>query len=204
MLDDDHDIPAGGAGPFTDVTQPVLQTADEHVFASHVPGASGELLVRSYVVTHGVDAVVTRGSNTYGPYHHPEKLIPLFVTNAIDDRPLPLYGDGLQRRDWLYVADHAGAVEHVLRHGVPGEVYNVAGGTELPNREVVRLLLERQHVAHDRVDEPALRAQELLGGAVYFDAATDDARLTLANVVGAGEAGAAVLNYAGYRAWVFK
>ena len=65
--------------------------------------AAGELLVRSYVVTHGVDAVVTRGSNTYGPYHHPEKLIPLFVTNAIDDRPLPLYGDGLQRRDWLYV-----------------------------------------------------------------------------------------------------
>ena len=70
--------------------------------------AAGELLVRSYVVTHGVDAVVTRGSNTYGPYHHPEKLIPLFITNALDDRPLPLYGDGLQRRDWLYVADHAG------------------------------------------------------------------------------------------------
>jgi dTDP-glucose 4,6-dehydratase len=71
--------------------------------------AAGELLVRSYVVTHGLDAVVTRGSNTYGPYHHPEKLIPLFVTNAIDDQPLPLYGDGLQRRDWLYVADHAGS-----------------------------------------------------------------------------------------------
>jgi dTDP-glucose 4,6-dehydratase len=69
--------------------------------------AAGELLVRSYVITHGVDAVVTRGSNTYGPYHHPEKLIPLFVTNALDDRPLPLYGDGLQRREWLYVSDHA-------------------------------------------------------------------------------------------------
>ena len=79
--------------------------------------AAGELLVRSYVVTHGVDVVVTRGSNTYGPYQHPEKLIPLFITNAIDDQPLPLYGDGLQRRDWLYVADHAGAIEHVLRHG---------------------------------------------------------------------------------------
>ena len=65
--------------------------------------AAGELLVQSYVVTHGVDAVVTRGSNTYGPFHHPEKLIPLFVTNAIDDQPLPLYGDGLQQRDWLYV-----------------------------------------------------------------------------------------------------
>ena len=105
--------------------------------------ASGELLVRSYVVTHGLDAVVTRGSNTYGPYHHPEKLIPLFVTNAIDDLPLPLYGDGLQRREWLYVADHAAAIDFVLRRGVPGETYNVAGPTERTNREVVQLLLDR-------------------------------------------------------------
>ena len=100
--------------------------------------ASGELLVRSYVVTHGIDAVVTRGSNTYGPYQHPEKLIPLFITNALDDKALPLYGDGLQRRDWLYVADHAGAIDHVLRHGVSGETYNVPGSVELTNREVVR------------------------------------------------------------------
>ncbi len=105
--------------------------------------AAGELLARSYFVTYGLDVVVTRGSNTYGPYQHPEKLIPLFVTNAIDDRPLPLYGDGLQRRDWLYVADHAGAVEHVLHHGVAGEVYNTPGDEELPNREVVELLLQR-------------------------------------------------------------
>ena len=105
--------------------------------------AAGELLVRSYIVTHGVDAVVTRGSNTYGPYHHPEKLIPLFVTNAIDDQPLPLYGDGLQRRDWLYVADHAAAVDHVLRHGATGETYNIPGGVEMANRDVVALLLER-------------------------------------------------------------
>jgi dTDP-glucose 4,6-dehydratase len=105
--------------------------------------AAGELLVRSYVVTHGLDAVVTRGSNTYGPYHHPEKLIPLFITNAIDDLPLPLYGDGLQRRDWLYVADHADAIDHVLRHGVAGETYNVPGGTEMANRDTIRLLLER-------------------------------------------------------------
>jgi len=103
--------------------------------------AAGELLVRSYVVTHDVDAVVTRGSNTYGPYHHPEKLIPLFVTNAIDDRPLPLYGDGLQRRDWLYVADHAAAIDFVLRHGVSSETYNVAGGAERTNRDVVERLL---------------------------------------------------------------
>jgi len=104
--------------------------------------AAGELLVRSYVITHGVDAVVTRGSNTYGPYHHPEKLIPLFVTNALDDQPLPLYGDGLQRREWLYVSDHAGAVDFVLRNGASGETYNVAGPTERTNREVVALLLE--------------------------------------------------------------
>jgi dTDP-glucose 4,6-dehydratase len=104
--------------------------------------AAGELLTRSYHVTYGLDVVITRGSNTYGPFHHPEKLIPLFITNALDDRELPLYGDGLQRRDWLYVADHAGAVEHVLHHGVSGEVYNVPGDRELANREVVRLLLE--------------------------------------------------------------
>ncbi len=104
--------------------------------------ASGELLVGSYVATHGIDAVVTRGSNTYGPYHHPEKLIPLFITNALEDRPLPLYGDGLQQRDWLFVTDHAGAIETVLRRGVSGETYNIPGSAEMTNREVVRLLLE--------------------------------------------------------------
>ncbi len=94
-------------------------------------------------MTYGLDAVVTRGSNTYGPYHHPEKLIPLFITNAIDDQPLPLYGDGLQRRDWLYVADHAGAIGHVLDHGVAGETYNVPGDNERTNRDVVAHSLER-------------------------------------------------------------
>jgi dTDP-glucose 4,6-dehydratase len=103
--------------------------------------ASGELLARAYHVTYGLDVVVTRGSNTYGPYHHPEKLIPLFVTNALDDQPLPLYGDGLQRRDWLYVSDHAGAVAHVLAHGVAGEVYNIPGEAELTNRDVAARLL---------------------------------------------------------------
>ncbi len=103
--------------------------------------ASGELLARAYHVTYGVDAVVTRGSNTYGPFHHPEKLIPLFVTNALDDQPLPLYGDGLQRRDWLFVTDHAGAVAHVLEHGEPGAVYNIPGEAELTNREVAARLL---------------------------------------------------------------
>jgi len=103
--------------------------------------AGGELLVNSYFVTYGMDALVTRGSNTYGPYHHPEKLIPLFITNAIDDQPLPLYGDGLQRRDWLYVADHAGAIGHVLQNGRSGEVYNVPAENERTNRAVVTDLL---------------------------------------------------------------
>ncbi len=105
--------------------------------------AAGELLVGSYAVTHGVDAVVTRGSNTYGPFHHPEKLIPLFVTNAIDDQPLPMYGDGLQQRDWLFVSDHAGAIDHVLRHGASGETYNVPGSAEMVNRDVIAALLDR-------------------------------------------------------------
>ena len=105
--------------------------------------AAGELLARSYFVTFGLDVVITRGSNTYGPFQHPEKLIPLFISNAMDDQPLPLYGDGLQRRDWLYVTDHAGAVEHALHHGTTGETYNVPGEAELPNREVVAELLAR-------------------------------------------------------------
>jgi len=105
--------------------------------------AAAELLVRSYHVTYGLDVVVTRGSNTYGPYHHPEKLIPLFITNALDDRPLPLYGDGLQRRDWLHVTDHAAGVDFVLRHASAGETYNVAGGTEMANRDTVALLLDQ-------------------------------------------------------------
>jgi dTDP-glucose 4,6-dehydratase len=103
--------------------------------------AAGELLVHSYCVTYDLDALVTRGSNTYGPYHYPEKLIPLFVTNAIDDQPLPLYGDGLQRRDWLHVADHAGAIDHVLERGAAGEIYNVPAGNERANREIVAALL---------------------------------------------------------------
>ena len=103
--------------------------------------ASGELLVRAYHVTFGLDAVITRGSNTYGPHQHPEKLIPLFTTNALEGKPLPMYGDGMQIRDWLHVTDHAAGIDFVLRHGKPGEAYNVAGGTELPNRDVIGRLL---------------------------------------------------------------
>ena len=103
--------------------------------------AAGDLLVGAYHATFGIDVVVTRGANTYGPRQHPEKLIPLFVTNALENRPLPLYGDGLQRRAWLHVGDHAGAIAHVLATGVPGGVYNVPGSQELANRDVVDRVL---------------------------------------------------------------
>src|SRR4029079_936282 len=96
--------------------------------------AAGEQLARSYFVTYGLDVLITRGSISYGLFQHPEKLIPLFISTAIDDQPLPLYGDGLQRRDWLYVSDHAGAVEYVLHYGEAGEIYKVPGAAELPHR----------------------------------------------------------------------
>jgi len=104
--------------------------------------AAGEILAMSYHVTYGTDVVVTRGCNTYGPFQHPEKLIPLFVTNALEDKQLPLYGDGLQERDWLHVSDHAAAIEFVLANGNAGEAYNLLGGQERTNRDVVRMLLE--------------------------------------------------------------
>jgi dTDP-glucose 4,6-dehydratase len=104
--------------------------------------AAGELLVGSYFSTYGLDVVVTRGSNTYGPFQHPEKLIPLFVTNALNDEHLPLYGDGLQRRDWLHVSDHADAIDFVLRNGEAGKAYNVPGGCERTNRDIVKQLLD--------------------------------------------------------------
>jgi dTDP-glucose 4,6-dehydratase len=89
-----------------------------------------------------VPVVITRGSNTFGPYQYPEKLLPLFVTNAIDDRPLPLYGDGLQRRDWLYIDDHCCGILTAAERGMPGEAYNVGGGNERTNRQVTALILQ--------------------------------------------------------------
>lgn len=103
--------------------------------------AGGDLLVRSYWATYGFPVLITRGSNTYGPNQYPEKFVPLFVTNAIDDQPLPLYGDGRYRRDWLSVFDHCGAIEHVLRHGEPGGIYNIGGGNERENIAVAGTIL---------------------------------------------------------------
>ncbi len=103
--------------------------------------AAGELLAAAYHVTHGTDVVITRGSNTYGPYQHPEKLIPLFITNALQDEPLPMYGDGQQQRDWLHVDEHADAIAFVLDHGASGEAYNVRGMGHRANREVTGAIL---------------------------------------------------------------
>ncbi len=104
--------------------------------------AGGDLLVRSYWTTYRFPVLITRGSNTYGPNQYPEKFIPLFATNAIDDQPLPLYGDGRHRRDWLSVFDHCRGIEHVLFHGEPGCVYNIGGGNERENIAVAELILK--------------------------------------------------------------
>ena len=102
--------------------------------------AGGDLQVLAYVRTFGVDASITRGANTYGPNQYPEKLVPLFVTNALDGEPVPVYGDGRQRREWLHVDDHCAAIELVLRDGGRGEVYNV-GGEEQENLALTRQIL---------------------------------------------------------------
>jgi len=107
-----------------------------------VAKAAGDLHIPAYVRTFGVDASITRGSNTYGPNQYPEKLVPLFVTNALDGQPLPVYGDGRQIRDWLHVEDHCAAVEFVLHEGKPGEIYNVGGGNERENIEITHMIVE--------------------------------------------------------------
>jgi dTDP-glucose 4,6-dehydratase len=105
--------------------------------------AGGDLLALSYFSTYRFPVLVTRGSNTFGPNQYPEKFIPLFVTNALENEPLPLYGDGRYRRDWLSVFDHCRAIDHVLTHGEPGTVYNIGGGNERENVEVAQIILSR-------------------------------------------------------------
>jgi dTDP-glucose 4,6-dehydratase len=103
--------------------------------------AGSDLLARSYFVTYKMPVAITRASNNYGPYQFPEKLIPLMISNALEDRKLPVYGDGLQVRDWLYVDDHCRAVRAVLERGRVGEIYNIGGNRSLPNLDVVRKVL---------------------------------------------------------------
>jgi len=104
--------------------------------------AGGELLALAYHKTFDVQVCITRGSNTYGPFQYPEKVIPLFITNAIDDIPLPLYGDGMNVRDWLHVLDHCSGIDLVLHEGVPGEIYNIGGDNERTNIEITHMILE--------------------------------------------------------------
>jgi dTDP-glucose 4,6-dehydratase len=104
--------------------------------------AGSDLIALSYFTTFKSPVVVTRASNNYGPYQFPEKLIPLMISNALDDKPLPIYGDGLQVRDWLYVDDHCRAILAILEKGREGEIYNIGGSRSLPNRDVVSMILQ--------------------------------------------------------------
>ncbi|MBV8244520.1 MAG: dTDP-glucose 4,6-dehydratase [Candidatus Eremiobacteraeota bacterium] len=104
--------------------------------------AGGDMQTLAYFATYRAPVLVTRGSNTYGPYQYPEKLIPLFVTNLIDDEPVPVYGDGLQVRDWIHVEDHVRGILHVLQRGAIGEVYNLGGGNPRTNLEITEVLVE--------------------------------------------------------------
>ncbi len=104
--------------------------------------ASADLMINAYHVTYGLPATITRGANNIGPYQYPEKVLPLFITNALDDLPLPLYGDGLQVRDYQYVLDHCEAIDIVLHNGKIGEVYNIGTGTEMRNIDMTHLILQ--------------------------------------------------------------
>jgi dTDP-glucose 4,6-dehydratase len=115
-----------------------------------VAKAAGDMWIPAYVRTFGIDASVSRGANTYGSHQYPEKMVPLFTTNALDGLPLPVYGDGRQRREWLHVADHCAGIDVVLREGKAGEIYNV-GGQERENMDVVRRILDLTGASPDLV-----------------------------------------------------
>lgn len=120
--------------------------------------AGADRLAYSYWATYGVPVIVTRASNNYGPNQFPEKIIPLFITNALDDRPVPLYGDGLNERDWLHVMDHCRALDLLLDAGTPGEAYNIGGGNHVRNvdltRDILRLLGKPESLIHHVPDRP--------------------------------------------------
>ena len=114
--------------------------------------AGGEFLARAYHRTHGLDILITRCSNNYGPHHFPEKLIPLFITNLIDGKKVPVYGDGKNVRDWLHVDDHCQGIFKALKIGRPGEVYNIGGGQELSNLEITELILKSMGANSDSME----------------------------------------------------
>ncbi|GAA1035493.1 MULTISPECIES: dTDP-glucose 4,6-dehydratase [Amycolatopsis] len=130
--------------------------SEDHVLEPNSPysasKASSDLIARSYFRTHGFPVCVTRCSNNYGPYQFPEKVIPLFATNLLDGKKVPLYGDGLNIRDWLHVDDHCHGIQLVADGGRPGEIYNIGGGTELTNRELTERLLAATGVGWEMVE----------------------------------------------------
>ncbi|MBZ9641195.1 dTDP-glucose 4,6-dehydratase [Streptomyces sp. PSKA30] len=152
-----------GAGPFvhisTDEVYGSIESGswpEEHPLRPSSPysasKASSDLLALAYHHTHGLDVRVTRCSNNYGPRQFPEKVVPLFITNLLDGRTVPLYGEGRNVRDWLHVEDHCHGIELVRTRGRPGEVYNIGGGTELSNKELTALLLQACGASWDRVE----------------------------------------------------
>ena len=114
--------------------------------------AGSDLIALSYYTTYGLPVMVTRSSNNFGPWQYPEKIVPLFVTNLLDGKNVPLYGDGLNQRDWLFVEDNCAAVDLVLRTGAPGEIYNIGAGNELPNRDLTDKLLALAGARPERID----------------------------------------------------
>ena len=149
--------------------------------------AGGDRMAYAYAQTYGMPVIITRASNNFGPYQYPEKLIPLFVTNAIEDQPLPLYGDGKNIRDWLFVEDHCAAIDFLVEHGKNSEVYNIGGGNERENREITQRILQltgkpdtlikrvADRVGHDRRYSVDTSKLESLGFKMTtdFDAALD-------------------------------
>ncbi|MBD3859040.1 dTDP-glucose 4,6-dehydratase [Bacillus sp. 28A-2] len=113
--------------------------------------ASSDLLVKSYIHTHQLPAMITRCSNNYGPYQHEEKLIPTIIRKAVNGEKIPIYGDGLQIRDWLYVEDHAKAVKQVVENGTAGQVYNIGGGNEKTNLDLTKTILTQLGISHDQI-----------------------------------------------------
>ncbi|MFC5701791.1 dTDP-glucose 4,6-dehydratase [Cohnella faecalis] len=158
----------GSEGLFTETTP----LAPNSPYSASKAGA--DLLARAYYETYGMNVNITRCSNNYGPFHYPEKLIPLIVTRALQDQAIPVYGDGLNVRDWLHVRDHAAAVDLVLHNGRPGEVYNIGGNNERTNLDIVRFVLGQlgkpetliryveDRLGHDRryaIDAAKIRAE---------------------------------------------
>jgi dTDP-glucose 4,6-dehydratase len=142
------DLPEGESAVETDPVRPSSPYS--------VAKTAGDLWIPAYVRTFGIDASITRGANTYGSHQYPEKLIPLFTTNALDGQELPVYGNGRQRREWLHVSDHCSGIDLVLREGKPGEIYNI-GGQERENMDVVRRILDLTGASPDLVRHVADR-----------------------------------------------